>query len=113
MAEMFGFGPMRMPAQDNTQLRMRRLPATAPMTQANTGYTGSLHQQYEQALGVQPRYVSPNAGTQRLNRLYDQSFGYTPAPPAAVAPQLADTYMTYPQAAPLPSSTKRGPKATT
>lgn len=40
-------------------------------------YTGSLDQQYNQALGTQPRYIASNAGTQRLNRLYDQSLGYT------------------------------------
>jgi len=41
------------------------------------GYAGTLDQQYNQALGLRPRYVASNAGAQRLNDLYDQSFGYT------------------------------------
>lgn len=40
-------------------------------------YNGSLGQQYDQALGTQPRYISPNLGNQRLNHMYDQAFGYT------------------------------------
>jgi hypothetical protein len=44
------------------------------------GYTGTLSQQYEQALGTPSRYVSPNVGTQRLNAMYDDSLGFTGMP---------------------------------
>jgi hypothetical protein len=65
-------------------------PAPAP------DYAGTLAQRYEQALGVHPRYVSPDAGTQRLNQLYDQSFGYTGVQRRAAPTPLADTYMKTP-----------------
>lgn len=65
-------------------------PTTAP------DYAGTLAQRYEQALGAHPRYVSPDAGTQRLNQLYDQSFGYAGVQRRAAPTPLADTYMKTP-----------------
>lgn len=61
------------------------------------GYTGTLSQQYEQALGTPTRYVSPNVGTQRLNAMYDDALGYSGMQRRSAPVQpLADTYMPNP-----------------